>query len=275
MKRYLDYLKRKYKLYKIRRYLASKNVCLKNKKITILGNPKIKIDDSSKIILGDHIYLFDCDIVLKHRSSLILSDEVSIKGTKITLTNNSSLKADKNVIFEQLETHPQNIHLNNSNVFIGEKTRIRASISGKYASHLDIGQRTYINQGSEIRCHNDITIGNYVLISYEVNIFDNNTHSTNWQERRNSILTSPVGSFVEKTRPKSKPIVIGNDCWIGKRAAILKGVTLGDRSIVALGAILTTAVPEDCLVYGNPATWKKIQLPNSSDDNESCIPKNY
>ncbi|MDU1890332.1 MAG: sugar O-acetyltransferase [Dysgonomonas sp.] len=50
-----------------------------------------------------------------------------------------------------------------------------------------------------------------------------------------------------------KPIVIGKDCWIGGHSTILPGVTIGDRSVIGAGAVVTKDVPADSLAVGNPA----------------------
>ena len=49
------------------------------------------------------------------------------------------------------------------------------------------------------------------------------------------------------------PITIGENVWIGCRALILKGVTIGDGAVVAAGAVVTKDVPANCVVAGNPA----------------------
>lgn len=94
----------------------------------------------------------------------------------------------------------------------------------------------YLNSNSRIYCFKEITIGEGVAISEEVVIRDSDNHS---------ILADDY--------EMSKPISIGNHVWIGFRAAILKGVTIGDGSIVAAGAIVTKDVPPNCLVAGVPA----------------------
>ena len=198
----------------------------------------------------------------------------SIKGSQISLDKNALLSTQDSVFLEQIENHRQKITLSTAEVLIGAGSRVRASISAKRGAKVDIGKPTYINQGSEIRCHSAVSIGSCVLISYEVDIFDNNTHSIDWQNRRQSIEPSPVGSFIEQSQPANAPISIGNDCWIGKRAAILKGVSIGNRSIVALGSIVTKLVPEDCLAYGNPASWKENFSKNSLEPSNTVNTSN-
>lgn len=54
-------------------------------------------------------------------------------------------------------------------------------------------------------------------------------------------------------KEKSAPIHIGNHVWIGARATILKGVTIGDGAVVAAGAVVNKDVPPNTLVGGVPA----------------------
>ena len=51
----------------------------------------------------------------------------------------------------------------------------------------------------------------------------------------------------------ARPIRIGDDVWIGGGAIVLPGVTIGDRSVIAAGSVVTRDVPPDTLVAGNPA----------------------
>jgi acetyltransferase-like isoleucine patch superfamily enzyme len=56
----------------------------------------------------------------------------------------------------------------------------------------------------------------------------------------------------------SRPVVIGRGCFIGARAIILKGVTIGDGAVVAAGAVVTRDVPTNHLAIGNPAMVKPL-----------------
>lgn len=77
-----------------------------------------------------------------------------------------------------------------------------------------------------------------------------------------TILTSanpngPHNKLVELYPAMTAPVIIGKDVWVGANATILPGVTIGDYSIVAAGAVVTKDVPSGVLVAGNPAIVKK------------------
>lgn len=56
---------------------------------------------------------------------------------------------------------------------------------------------------------------------------------------------------------RAQPITIGEDCWFGAGAMVMPGVSIGDRVVVAAGAVVTRDVPSDCLVAGAPAEVKR------------------
>lgn len=106
---------------------------------------------------------------------------------------------------------------------------------------ISIGSNTYINRRSEICCQSSVTIGSGCAISWDVSITDSDYHSAN-----------------EKN--KTQPVVIGDNVWIGCKAVILKGVTVGDGAIIGSGSIVTRDVPPGVLVVGNPAKVVKENI---------------
>ena len=92
--------------------------------------------------------------------------------------------------------------------------------------------------------HNSITIGNNVNIGGDCLIIDSDAHSLNYIDRRN-IKTDQLNR-------KDKPIIIDDDVLIGTRCIILKGVTIGARSIIGAGSVVTKSIPADCIAAGNP-----------------------
>lgn len=89
----------------------------------------------------------------------------------------------------------------------------------------------------------DITIGNNVAIGANTKILDHDFHSQDYLERRTDITINE----------KKKPILIGNDVFIGCNCLILKGTVIGDRSIVGAGSVVSGIFPSDCVIVGNPA----------------------
>lgn len=100
-------------------------------------------------------------------------------------------------------------------------------------SHLKLGSG-FFNSNVKIRCTSDIEIGSDVAISHDVTIMDSDAHELDGSE-------------------KTKRIIIGNHVWIGSRAMILKGVTIGDGAVIGAGAIVTRNIPAHSLAVGSPA----------------------
>lgn len=113
-----------------------------------------------------------------------------------------------------------------------------ASVVLLEGASLTIGRNSYMND-SLIQCAGQITIGDDCAIAGDVLIQDTDFH--------------PMLDEKGEERSYVKPINIGNHVWICAKATILKGVTIGDGSVVAAGAVVTRDVPPRCLVGGNPA----------------------
>ena len=99
---------------------------------------------------------------------------------------------------------------------------------------LSIGKGTYLNRNTVVVCHERVEIGANCLVSWDVVIMDTNEHDVP-ESRRN------------------QPIRIGDRVWIGCRAIILPGVTIGSGSVIGAGSIVTRDIPENSLAVGQPA----------------------
>lgn len=104
-------------------------------------------------------------------------------------------------------------------------------------ARLEIGARSFVNYGCSLAAHERIVIGKDCLIGPYVNILDNEYHSL----------------LDHSKRPPSKHVVIGDNVWIGTRAIILPGVTIGDYAVIGAGAVVTHDVPARSVAAGNPA----------------------
>jgi acetyltransferase-like isoleucine patch superfamily enzyme len=116
------------------------------------------------------------------------------------------------------------------------------SVSGQ--PRLIVGNRVSINYRNMMSIATSITIGDHTMIAGGVSLFDNISHPISPARR---LAHEPI------TAADTAPIVIGKNCWIGLNSIILRGVTIGDNSIVAAGSVVTKSVPPNTIVAGNPA----------------------
>ncbi|MEY2541182.1 MAG: hypothetical protein QOI22_784 [Verrucomicrobiota bacterium] len=120
--------------------------------------------------------------------------------------------------------------------------------------HCTIGDFTLVN-GALIMAEDKIDIGSHCLISWNVGIADSDFHPLAPAQRL--IDAQALAPFFKDRPPrpelKTAPVIIQDNVWIGMNATILKGVTIGENSVVAAGAVVTKSVPPNTVVAGNPA----------------------
>ena len=144
-------------------------------------------------------------------------------------------------------------------VIIGEGSIINSSryancVGGTYTTlcaysgaTLRLGKSVGISNATII-ARAGVTIDDFTLIGAGTRIYDNDFHSLDSEQR---------GTINDV--PKSIPIYIGKNVFIGAYSLILKGVTIGDKSIIGAGSVVTKNVPPNEIWAGNPARFiKKI-----------------
>lgn len=127
----------------------------------------------------------------------------------------------------------RNVDIADSVMFSGYK-----SISG--------GDNFGFGKGCRVYAGGGITIGSHVMIAPYVTLITSNHRYTTQR-------------IAEDSYDEFKPIVIRDDVWIGERAMILPGVTIGRGAIVGAGAVVSRNVPEFAVVVGNPAQVVKYR----------------
>ena len=138
-------------------------------------------------------------------------------------------------------------------------------VSGEFifessTGQITIGCHSYIGGGRFIS-KNKIEIGDNVTIAWGGVIYDHDSHSLDYTERRKDIddelydIRKGRNFILNKNWQvvNSKPIKICNDAWIGMNVTILKGVTVGEGAIVGACSVVTRDVPAWTVVAGNPA----------------------
>lgn len=110
-------------------------------------------------------------------------------------------------------------------------------IYSDFGQNITVGKNVFINSGCCFQDQGGVFIGNGCLIGHQV-VFATLNHSVVPENRADMI---------------PRPIKVGNGVWIGSHATILAGVTIGDNSIIAAGAVVTKDVPDNTVVGGVPA----------------------
>jgi galactoside O-acetyltransferase len=127
------------------------------------------------------------------------------------------------------------------------------------SSKILIGNDVFINSGTIIDCVQRIQIDDNVIISYDCIITDTDAHSIDADQRKIDMKKWKNGNY-DWSYVSTKPIHIMQGAWIGARACILKGVTIGEGAVVGMASVVTKDVEPYTLVAGNPArVIKKLQ----------------
>lgn len=117
-----------------------------------------------------------------------------------------------------------------------------ASLGNPY---LKIEDNCHFGAYNHITCANKVVIGEFCLTGKWVTITDNSHGETDYD----SLLLPPK----QRKITTKGPVVIGKNVWIGDKATILPGVTIGDGAVIAASAVVTKDVPAYSVVGGNPA----------------------
>ncbi len=134
-----------------------------------------------------------------------------------------------------------NIHIGESPTIVAEADqRVRIGVWGREPGQgaIRIGDAVMISPGVRISASDEIIIGDGCMFANGAYVTDCDWHGIYDRTQRD---------------PQAYPVHIGNNVWVGDHATVLKGVTIGDNSIVAACSVVTRDVPANVIVAGNPA----------------------
>ena len=193
--------------------------------LEVCGTPidlqKVTVDSFSVAGINDHITPWDA----VYRSTQLLGGE-----RRFVLSNSGHIQIDEHSVVE-------------SELFIFG-----------HGGRINIGKWCYVGPDTRIWSAAHISIGDRVLISHGVNIFDSLTHPISPKLRHAQFREIAIKGHPKSIDLSEAPVVIEDDAWIGAGAMVLRGVRIGARSIVGAGSVVTRDIPPDSIVAGNPAT---------------------
>jgi len=147
-----------------------------------------------------------------------------------------------------------------NSLLVGENSIVHADISFEEAGgEIRIGNRSFIGR-SHLVCYRSLTIGDDVIMSWGVTIVDHDSHSINWEERRDDVVDWAKGQKSWQ-HVAHAPVVVQDKAWIGFNVSVLKGVTIGERAVVGACSVVTRDIPPYALAVGNPATVVRALAP--------------
>jgi maltose O-acetyltransferase len=106
-----------------------------------------------------------------------------------------------------------------------------------YGSNIRLGRQVYFNFNCVVLDVCPVTIGDHTLIGPAVQIYT---------------ASHPLDADLRRTQEFGRPVAIGADVWIGGGAIICPGVTIGDRTVIGAGSVVTKDIPSGVLAAGNP-----------------------
>lgn len=115
----------------------------------------------------------------------------------------------------------------------------------KYTPEIRIGKNCNFGDFIHITAINKIQIGDNLLTGRWVTITDNSHGDTQLE----NLKTAPI----KREWVSKGPVIIGNNVWIGDKATILPGVTIGDGAVIGANSVVTSDIPPYCVAGGNPA----------------------
>lgn len=197
-----------------------------------------RVCKGGKLSVAENVAMRYSRIYVYPGSELKISDNVLINHSTISVNHGLATIGSSSIIGKKHRNCLMIVE--NGELNIGSRSFIKADrIWIRFGGRCSIGNFCNINEGSEIRCDSSVTIGNYNQISYNVNIWDTNTHNIFKKEERRTITESHFPYFgFEKERPATVPVKIGDDCWIGQNVTILKGSIIQDEVIVGFGCFI-------------------------------------
>jgi acetyltransferase-like isoleucine patch superfamily enzyme len=143
--------------------------------------------------------------------------------------------------------------INRGSMVIGDRVRldgttVRLELVCFEGAELTIGDGTYINYGTNISATKSVRIGRNCAIGQYSIIMDNDYHAVDDHHRMG----------------EPRPVVIGDDAWLGARVIVLPGATIGDGAVIGANSLVKGNIPPFTLAAGSPA--RVIRPLRTSDD---------
>ncbi len=119
----------------------------------------------------------------------------------------------------------------------GESVWVQPPFFCDYGSNIRLGERVYFNFNCVVLDVCEVRVGDFTLFGPAVQVYT---------------ATHPMDAGLRRTREFARPIGVGSDVWVGGGAIFCPGVTVGSRSVIGAGSVVTRDIPARVFAAGNP-----------------------
>jgi len=127
-----------------------------------------------------------------------------------------------------------------------------------YGSNIYLGERVYFNFNCVILDVCEVHVGDFTFFGPAVQIY---------------AATHPLNAQLRRSQEFGKPVVIGSDVWVGGGSIILPGITIGSRTVIGAGSVVTKDIPDDVVAVGNPC--RVLRQITENDRPQQQLPKSF
>ena len=120
---------------------------------------------------------------------------------------------------------------------VGDEVWLQPPFYCDYGTNITLGTRVFFNFNCVVLDVCRVTIGSYTMFGPAVQIYT---------------ATHPLEAGLRRSQEYGRPIVIGDDVWVGGGAIICPGVSIGSRTVIGAGSVVTRDLPDDVIAAGNP-----------------------
>ncbi|RYE20040.1 MAG: sugar O-acetyltransferase [Sphingobacteriales bacterium] len=174
--------------------------------------------EKQKMLAGELYNALDDELTIDRRNARLLTKQLNDSSDEETVLRTQVLK----------KLIPN----------AGEALWIEPPFYCDYGSNIQVGDRVFFNFNCVVLDVAQVSIGSRTLFGPNVQIYTA-THPLNHKERAAGL-------------EYAKPITIGEDVWVGGSAIICPGITIGDRTVIGAGSVVTKSIPADVFAAGNP-----------------------
>ncbi|MBC7641612.1 MAG: sugar O-acetyltransferase [Flavobacterium sp.] len=175
--------------------------------------------EKDKMIAGENYFSNDKQLVLERKNAKKLLHKLNV--TEYLMNGNA-----RQILRQLLPNANQRIY-------------IEPPFHCDYGYNIFSGENVYFNVNCLILDAMKVTIGDNVFFGPNVHIYT---------------ATHPVDATERRKTEFAKPVIIGNDCWIGGNSIILPGIIIGNNCTIGAGSVVTKNIEDNSLAVGNPAT---------------------